>query len=173
MHQGPTRAAYPHANASRREQGEAPMSMLEAALFFGVLAIILDGFGLMIGRFTGADAPVLACLNPLLYIAAGFVGARYATVANGVWTGIMTATIDMIGGLMLTFLILPQYRDMFQESSTLGSRLPASFVMVGGGVLFVIIVVSTLISGSFFGVIGAAFSRLKPFRPQETYAEEY
>jgi hypothetical protein len=174
MQRDPAKTAYGYAEPTRAERGEQPMSMLDAALFFGVLAVIFDGIGLAIGRVTGIDAPVLACINPLLYVAAGFVGARYAAIANGVWAGIMTATLDTIFGTALIFLILPEYRDMFQQSSSMGSRLPSSFLVVGIIFVFIIMVVWTLLAGSFFGFIGGAISRVGIFRPKDDYyADEY
>lgn len=53
----------------------------EPATFFGTLVLILDGV-------------------------AGFVAARYIAVVNGVWAGIMVASLDTVFGQLMFISIL-------------------------------------------------------------------
>src|SRR5688572_22587700 len=87
MQHDPAKVAYGYAEPRRAERDDQPMSMLEAAIFFGVLSLILDGIGAVIARVTGISFLVFACLSFFVtiffIIAAGFVAARYTAVING------------------------------------------------------------------------------------------
>ena len=104
---------------------------------------------------------------------AGFVGARYTAVVNGVWAGITVAALDSVFGRLIYLAVLPEYREL----SLRGARLPEG---VGGGALtfaivFTVIVgaIFTILGGAFWGFIGAALSQSRAFRPQTVYTDEY
>lgn len=173
MQHDPAKPAYGYAQPPAAERGDRPMTMLEAALFFGVLALILDGIGAVIGRATGLNVPVCICGNVFLYAAAGFVAARYTATVNGVWAGIMVASLDSVFGQLMFMGILPGYRGMMLSSAESQQLIP-------GGVLAMVIVlyvivgaIGTVIIGSFWGFLGAAVSQLGPFRPKVAYYDEY
>jgi hypothetical protein len=173
MQRTPTNAAYPYADPDPQQEGERPMTMLEAALFFGVLVVILDAIGAVIGRATGLNIPVCVCGNVFLYAAAGFVAARYTATINGVWAGIMAAALDTIFGQLVFMAILPGYREMIMSSAESQQMIPV-------GVLAIVLVlyvfgatIATVIVGAFWGFLGAAVAQLKPFRPAVHYVEEY
>lgn len=140
------------------------MGLREAVILFGGLAIILQGIGAVIARMNGWTIAPTACLLPFLYGAAGFMGARHASIANGVWAAIAVASLDSTIGLLLAAVINPTPYRGFSEGMSAG---------VPGGVIFVVLaiglvigVISILISGSLFGVIGAAISHASPFQPR-------
>jgi hypothetical protein len=142
---------------------ERPMGLIEAIVLFGVLAVVFDGIGAVIGRLVGLDLPLCACLNVFLYVGAGFVAARHSTIANGIWAGIGAVSIDTVLGQLLLLAILPTYQTM----------LTNQFKQASGGVLIaltvgtiVVTVIVALIIGALFGAIGAAISHAGPFRPR-------
>src|SRR5262245_38441271 len=105
MQRDPAKMAYGYVQPTRAEQSDQPMSMLEAAIFFGAFSLILDGIGAVIGRIVGISFLPILCLLGLLHIAfvaaAGFVAARYTTTINGVWAGIMVAAINSVFGQLI------------------------------------------------------------------------
>jgi hypothetical protein len=177
MQRDPTKMAYGYVQPTGAEQGEQPMSMLEAGIFFAVLSLLIDGISAIIGRATGVG--VLFCLCGGLFATlaccagAGFVGARYTAVVNGVWAGIMVAAINSVFSQLIYIAALPAYREWkFLDSQTSGTVSTGSAI---GMVLGVIIgALFTMFGGAFFGFIGAAFSQLGIFRPKDVYyADEY
>jgi hypothetical protein len=155
--------------ASERAESGQPMGLLEAIVLFGGLAVILDGIGAVIGRLIGIEAPLFACLNLFLYIGAGFVAARYSTIANGVWAGIGVVSIDTVVGQLLLYTILPSYKT---ASAGLLQQAPGGLVIavIIGAVLATVI--GALLLGALFGAIGAAISHAGPFRPKDIYYSE-
>ena len=173
MQRDPVGRAYGYRESAAREAGERPMNMLEIALFFGVLVLMLDAIGAVVGRAAGWGIPVCVCGNVLFYAAAGFAAARYTTTVNGVWAGIMVAALDTVFGQAIVMAILPEYRALIMSSAESQELIP-------GGVLAVVMVlyvfgatISTFIVGAFWGLIGAALSHLGPFRPNDEYREAY
>lgn len=159
-----------HAGAAAREKAiDEPMGLLEAVILFGGLAVIFDGIGAVIGRLVGIDAPLLACLNIFLYIGAGFVAARYANIANGVWAGIAVVAIDAILGQLLVMAILPKYREL---PTQLFASVPDGFLIVFVVAVAIGSLMSVMITGSICGVIGAAISHAGPFRPRYRYSAD-
>ena len=166
-----------HGDGAQPEGGDRPLSMLEAALFFGVLSLIVDGFGAVVGRVSGIGVSLCLCGTFLVTLAfcaaAGFVAARYTAVVNGVWAGIMVAALDAVFGQLIYFVALPEAREL----SLLGSQVPDGVASgaIGFAIIFTVIIgaIVTIIIGAFWGFIGAAISHLGVFRPQTTFVEEY
>lgn len=176
MQRDPAKMAYGYAQSRRAERDDQPMSMLEAAIFFGVLSLILDGIGAVIVRVTGIPFLLFGCLGGLatilIIMATGFVAARYTATINGVWAGIMVAAINSVFGQLIFIAAIPEYRELaFSGSQTGNAVSTASAIGMALGV--VIGALGTIIGGAFFGFIGAAFSRLGVFRPQVEYGDEY
>ena len=177
MQRQPAKGLPGHADDAHATEGDRPMSMLEAALFFGVLAIIVDGIGAVVGRLSGTAGGLCVCgtfLATLAFCAAaGFVAARYTVVVNGVWAGIMVAALDSVFGQLIYLVALPSYREL----SLRGSQLPegVSSGALTFAIVFTVIVgaIFTILGGAFWGFIGAALSHLRVFRPQAAYAEDY
>jgi hypothetical protein len=159
---------YNRAEVRAREKAESdqPMGLIEAIVLFGGLAVIFDGIGAVIGRLIGIDAPLFACLNIFLYIGAGFVAARYSTIANGVWAGIAAVSIDAVLGQLLLFAILPSYKT---ASADLLKQAPGGLVIVVIIVAVLAMVIGVLILGAICGAIGAAISHAGPFRPRQSW----
>ena len=176
MQRGPAKSAYGYVEPTPAKQGDEPMTMLEAAIFFGVLSIILDGVGAVIARVTGIHFLVAICLSffvtMFLIMITGFVAARYTAVINGVWAGIMVSAINSVFSQLIYYAALPEYREIGFGSSEAGVISTGSAI---GMVLGLIIsAIGTMIAGAFFGFIGAAFSQVGIFRPKEDdYADEY
>lgn len=148
---------------------DEPMGFMEALILFGGLAIIFDGIGAVIGRISGLGVPVLSCLNIFLYIGAGFVAARYATKAAGVWASIAVASVDLVLGQLLVAAILPVYTDL---SAQLTESVPTgylAFLIVG---VALISLISVLITGGICGLIGSAIAQSASFRPRYSYPTE-
>ena len=177
MQRQPIGANPGHGAGAPPEGGDRPLTMLETALFFGVLALIFDGVGAVIGRASGAGMPLCLCgtflVTLALCAAAGFVGARYTAVVNGVWAGIMVAALDAVFGQLIYLAVLPGYRELALR----GSQLPEG--VSSGALTFAIVstvvigAVFTILGGAFWGFIGAALSQSRAFRPKTAYAEEY
>jgi hypothetical protein len=147
------------------------MSMLEAALFFGVLVLIVDAIGSVIGRAVGVQFPVCICLNVFFYAAAGFVAARYTATINGVWAGIMVAALDSVFGQLIFMAILPNYRASMMASAEAQQAIPIGIV----GVVIVLYVIFTaiavLLMGAFWGFLGAAMSQVGPWKAKVRWVE--
>jgi hypothetical protein len=173
MGQGPGGGTYGYAMPEPAESRDQPMSMLEAALFFGILVLILDAIGAVIGRATGLNLPVCICGNVFLYAAAGFVAARYTAVINGVWAGIMTAALDATFGQLVFMGILPGYREMMTTSAETQQLIPIGIIGVVIVIYVLVAALMTMFVGAFWGFLGAAISQSGPFRPKVYYAEEY
>lgn len=173
MQRDPARQAYGYPAPASRPTGEQPMSMLEAALFFGVLVLILDAIGAVVGRAVGWNAPLCACVNVFFYAAAGFVAARYTATVNGIWAGIMVAALDTVFGQAIILAILPEYRAMLMSSAETQQAIPGGVLAVVAVIYVLVATISTFILGSFWGLIGAAIARSGPFRPKEDYLEAY
>jgi hypothetical protein len=152
--------------AGERAKAEQPMGLLEAIVLFGGLAVILDGIGAVIGRLIGIEAPLFACLNIFLYIGAGFVAARYSTIANGVWAGIAVVSIDTVLGQLLLYMFLPSYKT---ASAGLLQQAPGGLVIAVIIGAVVATVIGALILGAICGAIGAAISHAGPFRPRYSW----
>lgn len=173
MQRGPGGGAYGYAMPEPAEQGERPMSMLEAALFFGVLVLILDAIGAVIGRATGLHVPVLVCANVFIYAATGFVAARYTATVNGVWAGIMVASLDSVFGQMIYLAILPGYRELLTTSAAAQRIIPIGIIGVVIVLYVIVLAITTVIIGAFWGFLGAAIAQTGPFRPKYRYIDEY
>lgn len=175
MHRDPAKMAYGYAQPKQSSADEQSMSMLEAAIFFGVISLILDGLGAVVARVTGVSFLVLMCLSfPIsifLTIATGFVAARYTAVINGVWAGIMVAAITSVFGQLIFVVALPDYRDLVLNRSQTADVVSTGSA-IGMALGIVIGAIGTIIGGAFFGFIGAAFSQLGLFRPRYEYIDE-
>jgi hypothetical protein len=176
MQRDPAKMAYGYAQSKRAARDEEPMSMLEAAIFFGVLSLIIDGIGAVIARVTGIPFLLFACLGglatTLIIMVTGFVAARYTATINGVWAGVMVAAINSVFGQLIFIAALPEYRELMLSGSQTGDTVgTASAIGMALGV--VIGAIGTIIGGAFFGFIGAAFAQLGIFRPKVEYIDEY
>ena len=146
------------------ENESAPMGLLEIVGLFGGLTILLSGSGVVFERLTGISLIGLPCLMPFFYGAAGFAAARYGTIANGVWAGIMVAAIDTLAQMLLVMLNMSGTYDRVR--SQIAEQAPAG--LVGMIIVFVAIgtLVNVLIGGSLFGALGGAIAQARPFRPR-------
>ncbi len=140
------------------------MGLREAVILFGGLAIIFQGLGAVLARINGWPLAPTACLIPFIYAAAGFMGARHASIANGVWAGVAVASLDSTIGVLLAGVINPVPYRRLSESMSAGAPGGAIFLGLAIGLMMGIIFV--LITGTLFGVIGAAISHASPFRPR-------
>lgn len=136
------------------------MGLREAVILFGGLAIIVQGLGAVLARLNGWSVAPTACLVPFIYAPAGFMGARHARIANGVWAGVAVASLDSTIGSLLAAVINPASYRRFSEGLPPGAP--------GGAIVFTLVIgiVFVLISGSLFGVIGAAIAHANLFRPR-------
>jgi hypothetical protein len=176
MQRDPAKMAYGYAESRPGESDDQPMSMLEAAIFFGVLSLILDGIGVVIARVAGINFIAVLCLGSfvttIMIVATGFVAARYTAVINGVWGGIMVAAINSVFSQLILLAGLPEYRElMLRGSQSSGTVATGSAIGMALGV--VLGAIGTIISGAFFGFIGAAISQLGIFRPRIEHGDEY
>ncbi len=140
------------------------MGLREAVILFGGLAIIVQGLGAVLARLNGWSVAPTACLIPFIYAAAGFMGARHASIANGVWAGVAVASLDSTIGVLLAAVINPASYRRFSDGLPPGA--PGGAIVFALAIGLVIGVVFVLISGSLFGVIGAAIAHASPFRPR-------
>jgi hypothetical protein len=176
MQRGPAKSVYGYVESTRAAREEPPMSMLEAAIFFGVLSLILDGIGAVVARVTGIPSLFAMCLSffvtMFLITVTGFVAARYTAVVNGVWAGIMVAAINSVFSQLIYYAALPEFREVgYGSSQSTGVISTGSAIGMVLGLL--IAAIGTIIGGAFFGFIGAAISQLGIFRPQDGSADEY
>jgi hypothetical protein len=140
------------------------IGLREAVLLFGGLAIIFQGLGAVLARINGWPIAPTACLIPFIYAAAGFMGARHASIANGVWAGIAVASLDSTLGVLLAGVINPAPYRGFSEGISAGTPGGATFFVLAIGLALGVFFV--FVFGAFFGVIGAAISHSSPFRPR-------
>jgi lysylphosphatidylglycerol synthetase-like protein (DUF2156 family) len=172
------KSAYGYVESTRAERAEQPMSMLEAAIFFGVLSLILDGIGAVVARVIGLDYRALVCLLffvliPLI-MAAGFVGARYTTTINGVWAGVMVAAINSVFSQIIYVAALPEYRAAVTTSAETQQAIPGAILGIVITIYVVVGGIVTILGGAFWGFIGAAIAQLGIFKPKDAYyADEY
>ncbi len=146
------------------------MGLREAVILFGGLAIIVQGLGAVLARLNGWPIAPTAYLVPFIYAAAGFMGARHASIANGVWAGIAVASLDSTIGVLLAAVINPASYRRLPEGLPPGA--PGGVIVFALAIGLIIGVVFVLISGSLWGVIGAAISHASPFRPRPRVAAD-
>lgn len=156
-----------HTAISPHDRSDQPamMGLLEVVSLCGGILVLVQGFGLVLGRLSGTNVALLSCLSPFFYIGAGFLAGRYTTIANGVWAGIAVAAIDTVVGMIFSLFSLPS--NFAQLQGQLTTAVPAGLV----GVVIVIAVLgmslNVLITGSLCGAIGGAIAQSRPFGPRD------
>ena len=140
------------------------LSVGETVLFFGFLAVVCEGLWAALARLGGYDYTALACLGVVLYVAAGFVAARYRSVGAGVRAGMGVALLDATLGWGLAAALGPGRAWVPAGTAEQLAAWPPE-VLVGFAAIAVLVMTPlVLFVGALFGAIGAALSRLPGLR---------